>query len=280
MPEPVRMDNSAPLPVPVKSGGGIPATIDAHARLEAELMQLTAAVNRCDVPALRRAQRTVPHLRRAFAKVDRPATSEEILTGVNRVLRTKPLAGNINLEDLASMLMAEVAAMAPTVYELATAVREHFRAREKFVDTAVLLDEVRDARRAAVRYRRVLVVEPTERIAQIEDDARRAKRERAQAIARTREALEEMSASERRVLLERAASGVRLPGVGYVSAELLMLALDDDERDLLFAHALPAARDQLSRAAPAGWEPPNEERADALMREALDDDEGDDGEGE
>ncbi len=251
----------------------MPASLDAHARLEAELKQVAAAVDRRDVPALRRAQRTVPRLRQAFAKVDRPATSDEILVGANGVIRTKPLAGNIDWEAQAELLMAEMARRKVSAFELATAVREHFCAKGKFVDTGLFFEEVEKARRAAVQHRRLLAVDPAQHIARIEDENRKFRREREQAVARTQHALDKMSATARRHCLESGGRGLR---GGYASHEVLMGAMTDDERDRMFARMLnPFDRENLLRAAPDGWEPPSDERIDEILEDTRDEEDGD-----
>ena len=265
--------SGAPLPVPVEGAAGVPASVDAHARLEAELKQVAAAVDRRDVPALRRAQRTVPRLRQAFARVDRPATSEEIVVGANGVIRTKPLAGNIDWEAQAELLMAEMARRKVTAFELATAVREHFCAKGKFVDTGLFFEELEKARRAAVQHRRLLAVDPAQHIAQIEDENRKFKREREQAVARTRLALDKMSATARRLCLERGGHGLR--GIGYVDAQTLMAAVTDDERDRMFVLAPWFHQRELLRGAPDGWEPPSDERVAEILEEKRDEEDGD-----
>lgn len=257
--------DAAPLPVPVEGAGGLPATIDAHARLGAELKMAAEVLDGCDIPALRRAQRTLPRLRQAFALIDRPATSEEIVLGINSIIRTKPLAGNIDADALADMLMAEIAAEGATLFELAAAVRAHFRTAE-FLCVPKLLDEVAKARRAARRHRETLAADVRERIAEIEDWECRRERERTRTIAVLRKAVEEL----------RRDGNLRfpvyqLPGVRYLDPSLLMEALDEEDRARQWATLLPPDRDRLLHdGLPDGWTPPDDELADETSEEVRD----------
>lgn len=266
--------SAAPIPVPVEGApGSVPVTVDAQARLEADIAHLARAIDRRDVGALRRAQSTVPRLRQCFAQVDRPATAEEIVLGVNGVVRTMAMAGTIDPEEWADSTAAELAAEGATLFEIATAVRQHKRTSE-FVSLPKLLEEIERARRVAARHRRTLAVEPAERVALLEDEIRRAARERERLVTRVREAVDELRADGGLThLLERGTAGTHLTGVGHVSAKMLMEVLEDDERERFFALALPPDQDRLLYEAPEGWLPPGDERVAEILEEARDEEE-------
>jgi hypothetical protein len=157
---PARQD--APLPVPMT---GTALQLPETAQLDEELSQLIEAVDALEglndsdpiraIAVVEAAIPTMGELWLRWAPVDRPATADEVLVQVDKLLTNFPLAGNIDPVLRTNVLFEDIAALRPNYYSLDTACRAVRNACE-FFSQPKLVKELRLADGKARRYRKVL----------------------------------------------------------------------------------------------------------------------------
>ena len=135
----------------------------------------------------------------------------------------------------------------------------------EFFSLPALDQELQRAARRSARYRRALATDFGRAIAKIKDHNRRYKEDRKRKLAQIRECLDELGRDGQ---LRFPIYG--LPRIGYVDPQLPTEALSDDERDRQWATLLPPDRDRMQDAAPDGWQPPSDERADEILDQERD----------
>jgi hypothetical protein len=105
-----------------------------------------------DLPVARRVIAALPVLRKRWAKVDTPATADNVATQVAVLVGCFPNLRNAELRLYSQAVVEDVSAAHPTVYSLTRAAR-HVRRKCEFLSIAVVLDALDRATRHAARIR-------------------------------------------------------------------------------------------------------------------------------